>query len=298
MNALSLSGFDGYARIPYSSELNTMNAITIEAWVWRSNTSSNETIVGNSWEESYWLGFSPNGNLRFITHGADIVDSSAVVYASSWTHVAVTYNGSTRNFYINGALDKSSNLYPGAITGNSNEPLGIGFDVHDTFNPNYFAGMIDEVRIWNTVRTPAQIQAGMFQAFSAPLPSGLIGYWRLNGDASDETGDHDGTLQGGLGAYQFVNDGGVPHDIRIPQTSTAHTMDGICGTTEYSAGVVFSVEGKLVYLDHTDTDLWVCFDYYIDSGYESANLYLDPNHDRLDPAQPRTSVSRSSTQMP
>jgi hypothetical protein len=90
-----------------------MNAITIEAWVWRSNTSSNETIVGNSWEESYWLGFSPNGNLRFITHGADIVDSSAVVYASSWTHVAVTYNGSTRNFYINGALDKSSNLYPG-----------------------------------------------------------------------------------------------------------------------------------------------------------------------------------------
>lgn len=287
MNALLLRGSDGYVRVPYSTELNFLGAITIEAWVWRHNTNSNETVVGNSREESYWFGFSSTGELRFFSSGSgSMVDSNATVAAGSWTHVAVTYDGTTRNFYIDGALDKSSTAEPGAITANSTEPLGIGFDVDDTFNPNYFHGYIDEVRIWNTVRSPAQIQAGMFQTFSAPLPPDLVGYWQLDGDAADETGDHHGTLEGSFGSSQWVNDGGIPHDVRIPQISSAPSLDGLCSTAEYDDGIGVSIEGALVQLMHTADDLWVCFDFNVADDYQQAILYLDPNHDRADPAQP------------
>jgi hypothetical protein len=285
-NALSLAGFDGYARVSHSSELNNLSAMTIEAWVWRNETLRGETIVGNGWTESYWLGFAPEGKLRFITHGGgDLVDSNVTVYAGEWTHVAVTYNGLTRNFYINGALDKTTNESPGAIAPNPSDPLGIGYDA-DPFTGNYFDGVLDEVRIWKTVRSQAEIQAGMFQAFSAPLPANLIGYWRLNGDASDETGDHDGIMQGGLGAYSWINGGALPHDIRIPQTSAAHTLNGRCDPSEYTSATVVSVEGAEIYLDHTATDLWVCYHFYTDSSYTRASVLLDLNHGRLDPAQP------------
>jgi hypothetical protein len=286
LNALLLNGTNGYVRVPYSSELNSLSAITIEAWVWRNQTNRNETLVGNSWTESYWLGFSPTGKLRFIPHGTgSIVDSNATVGAGKWTHVAVTYNGTTRNYYINGLLDKTSTSLSGPITGNSGDPLGIGFDV-DPFTGNYFDGIIDEVRLWNVARSPADIQSNLFQVFSAPLPTNLVAYWRLNGNAADETGDHDGSVQGGLGSSAWVTDGGIPKDIRIPQLSVSPVLDGLCSASEYGTAPTVSVNGVEVALLHTATHLWACFDFYVSSNYDRALLFLDLNHDRQDPAQP------------
>lgn len=284
-NSLALGGTNGYVRVPNSTELNSLSAITIEAWVYRNNTTRGETIVGNGWTTSYWLGFSPQGKLRFIAHGGDTVDSTSTVTAGRWTHVAVTYNGSQRNFYINGALDKTTTASAGAIAANPSDPLGIGYDV-DPFTGNYFDGLIDEVRIWNTVRSAADIQANLFQPFSSPFSSNLIGYWQLNGDATDETGDHDGSVEGGLGSSSWAYDSSIPHDIRIPQVATAPSLNGQCGSGEYTNAAVVSVEGVMVSLQHTATDLWVCYDFYTNNaGFTRASLLLDPNHDRLDPAQ-------------
>ena len=81
--------------------------MTIEGWVKRSGLSRNETLVGNGWQTSYWFGFSSTGKLRFIPHGSgSLVDSASTVPAGLWTHVAVTYDGTTRRYYINGVLDK------------------------------------------------------------------------------------------------------------------------------------------------------------------------------------------------
>ena len=240
LGALALNGVDGYLRVPYSSELNSLSAITIEAWVKRAETSRNETVVGNDFNASYWLGFSPTGKLRFYPHGSgSSVDGNATVGSGAWNHIAVTYDGTTRNYYINGILDKTSTLAPGAITGNPSEPLGIGFDVHDTFDPNFFSGSIDEVRIWNVVRTQAEIQDGMFKTIQAPLPSSLLAYWKMDGNPNDQTNHHNGTMQGSLlGSWSWVPGGALPHDIRIPQVSSTPTLDGICSTPPPTCGSV------------------------------------------------------------
>jgi hypothetical protein len=292
-NAVALPGvrpgdpfdFSGYIQVPYSAVLNPSDGqITIEAWVKRSAYDRNETIVGNGWQTSYWLGFSSAGTLRFIPHGSDsIEDGNTVVQPDMWTHVAVTYDGTTRRYYINGVLDKTSTTNPGDLTpAPAGQALGIGFDVDDTFTPNYFGGLIDNLRIWNVVRNATAISNSMFLSFGTPQP-GLLAGWPFDGDANDPVGGHDGGLQGQV---TFTNEGAIPRDIRIPQGSAATSLDGTCGTTEYITATQVTVDSTAVWLMHTDTDLWACFDTPYSVDIETASVYLDADHTRLDPAQP------------
>src|SRR5262245_29620660 len=79
--------------VPYSAELNTLNSISIEAWVYRDKISRNETIVGNGRNSSYWLGLSALGWLQFTPGGtAHMVSTQSPIAKEVWTHVAVTLN--------------------------------------------------------------------------------------------------------------------------------------------------------------------------------------------------------------
>jgi len=218
----------GYIRVPYDADLNPSGgSLTIEAWVKRNATNRNETIVGNGWRTSYWFGFGDSGSLRLIPYGfgSHGEDSDGIVSGGIWTHVAVTYDGFTRRFYINGVLDTTTTASPGAITPSATgQPLGLGFDSDDFSNVNYYGGLLDNVRIWNTVRSPTQIKDGMFQSYgTSPAPVGLLAEWQLNGDARDVTGTHHGSPRGNV---QFVNEGALPRDIRIPQVGSAPSLDG------------------------------------------------------------------------
>jgi hypothetical protein len=276
----------GYVQVDYSTALNPASGgITIEGWVKRIADDRHETLVGNGWQTSYWVGFYSDGRLRFIPRGlGSTVDSNGTVPAGVWTHVAVTYDGvDTSRFYINGVLDKVSTANPGPLSPAPNgQPLTIGFDVDDTFTPNYFGGTIDNVRIWGVVRTGAQIESGMFQSIDVPHP-GLLAEWSFDGDAYDAAGGHDGAMQG---YYVFTNEGAIPHDIRIPQVSGTPTLDGNCDTgSEYANGTQVTVDGTSVWLMHTASDMWVCFD-DLGADVESAHVYLDADYTRVDPAQP------------
>jgi hypothetical protein len=242
-----------------------------------------ETVVGNGFLNSYWFGFASSGKIRFLPHGfLSGVDSNGTVPANVWTHVAVTYDGTTRRYYINGILDKISTANPWAIApSDGNRFLGIGYDVDDVMLPNYFGGQIDNLRIWNVVRSPSQIKDGMFQSFNSPI-SGLLAEWDLNGDAYDPVGGHNGIMRG---AAIFSNEGAIPHDIRIPQVSVTPVLDGICNTvSEYAGATKVSVDETNVWLMHTSDDMWVCFDDLRDNNLW-AQVYLDADYTRLDPAQ-------------
>jgi hypothetical protein len=164
----------GYIQVPYSAALNPSGGqITIEGWVKRSGTNRNETILGNGWQTSYWLGFSPTGKLRFIPHGSDsTVDGNATVASGEWVHVAVTYDGVTRRYYINGVLDKTSTASSGALTpAPAGRALGIGFDVNDTFTPNYFGGWIDTCASGTWSGTPRTSRPPCSSPSARPSPA-------------------------------------------------------------------------------------------------------------------------------
>jgi Concanavalin A-like lectin/glucanases superfamily len=97
----------------------------------------------------------PAGGGTFGT--ADVVTrGTATLAANTWTHLALTYDGATIRLYVNGT-QVSSLAQTGTIVSSTN-PLQIGGD--STFG-QYFAGMIDEVRVYNVALTATQIQTDM-----------------------------------------------------------------------------------------------------------------------------------------
>jgi hypothetical protein len=278
-------GFDlsGFIEIPYSPSLNfTGGAITIEAWVLRANTSRNETIFGNGWQESYWFGFSSTGKLRFTPDGyAHHADSSATIPAGDWTHVAIVFNNGTYNFFVNGALD-STTTQTGAslVAAPANSLMYIGYD-RDPFTDNYYAGFLDEVRIWRSARSPSEIQQGVF-TFAGNGAANLRAEWRMDGNVNDTTGAHNGILHGS--GASFGNEGALPNNLHIPQVSAAMVLDGNCGSSEYAGSIGVTLLGTAVSLQHTANNLWICFT-YLDDNNNSASVYLDPGFTREDPSQ-------------
>ncbi|NIR94257.1 MAG: LamG domain-containing protein, partial [Gammaproteobacteria bacterium] len=115
----------GYIEVPYTPSLNPSGGqITIEAWIKPNENNRNETILGNGWIDSYWFGLDGNGQLRFTPYGqAGLVDSIGVIQPGVWNHVAVTYDGTTRSYYINGLLDSQTTAMPGNIAPGSSQFL-------------------------------------------------------------------------------------------------------------------------------------------------------------------------------
>ena len=73
--------------------------------------------------------------------------------ANSWSYLAETYDGSTLRLYVNGT-QVAATAHTGSIASSTN-PLQIG---GDSIYGQYFAGLIDEVRVYNVALTAAQIQ--------------------------------------------------------------------------------------------------------------------------------------------
>jgi hypothetical protein len=177
-NALSFDGVNDYVN------LGNYNAFTgnytIEAWVYLTSNSHTNTILGKfngSVAGSIYLSI---GSDNKITAQREVPPYSLVsnnaIPDNVWTHVAMTYDGTNLNIYINGSLDISAAR--GSITAN-NEDVLIGAKKNTSTPVDFFEGSIGDVRIWNTVRTPAQLQQYMYATLSG-TETGLIGYFDFN----------------------------------------------------------------------------------------------------------------------
>jgi hypothetical protein len=96
--------------------------------------------------------------------------------------------------YVKGSLDRSAT---GVLTPlNSGQPLAFGRE--GNYPGGTLLGRLDELRIWNVVRTPTQIATWRRRSLSG-RENGLVGYWRFDEGqgqvAVDATGrGHDGML--------------------------------------------------------------------------------------------------------
>ena len=126
--------------------------MTIEAWVYRSDELGCEAILGHNLSLSYWFGTCPRP--RFYRSGPGFAQANTQVYRNRWTHVAVSYDGTTARFYINGDAAGSGAVGFGGLLAND---LHIG----GTATGNFLSGQLDEVRLWSEARSQQQIRANM-----------------------------------------------------------------------------------------------------------------------------------------
>jgi hypothetical protein len=197
---ISTPGFPtthGYVQIPNNGALDPPFALTIEGWV-LSNLDDGaspdcRSIVGKGFEDAWWVGICNVGGMRtlrsYVRGGSSLFNGGRIL-EGQWTHFAVTFDGATRNHYINGELVASQ-----ALAGNptsSSAPVRIGSDVDHPFSPN---ALIDEVRLWSVERTQAQIREKLNVRVTTPM-TGLIAVWPLSGNGNDLIGPHHGALMG------------------------------------------------------------------------------------------------------
>jgi outer membrane protein assembly factor BamB len=159
--ALQFNGTSSLVTIPNATALQLSSGMTLEAWVNPSAVTATWRDVIYKGNDNYYLeatstnASKPDAGLIAGGSYADAV-GTAKLTANTWSYLTETYDGSTLRLYVNGT-QVASTARTGAIASSTN-PLQIG---GDTIYSQYFAGLIDEVRIYNVALTAAQIQSDM-----------------------------------------------------------------------------------------------------------------------------------------
>jgi len=172
--------------------------MTIEAWFYLDSAQSGNyrTIVSkhdNASNISYMLTLtSTNGEVFFGTsaNGStqlyDKIDTGSF-NTSQWYHIAVAYDASagTAELYLDTV---SQGTFTGLATSlyNGSEPFRIGARGPTASPTDFFDGRIDDVRVWNDIRTSTEI-ADNYNCQLVGNETNLQGYWQFNNDGTDET---------------------------------------------------------------------------------------------------------------
>ncbi len=227
-NHLQFDGVDDYV------SLNNMdvsgNAITLEALINSSNLNNCSTgdcriiskAIGVAEDDHYWMLSTFNNGaesvlrFRLTTNGITTTQIATIGSFSNntWYHVAATYDGSTMKLFLDGN-EISSIPKTGSLTTNATADAWIGGNPPiATTRP--WQGGIDEVRIWNTARTAAEIQANLNTELTGS-ESGLKAYYQFTEGTGQTINDSAGNNNTVLGSTNSTDTNDPTFVISNPQ---------------------------------------------------------------------------------
>jgi len=157
-SALGFNGTDQDASISSGTSLLQTESVTLSAWVYPETTSGNAWVSAQG--DNYGLFLKPgnrsavfyikkpgNGWTSISTPGNSFV-------FNEWQHITGSFNFSTKTLkiYINGFEVNTDNIFHGISYTN-----GDGFTLASMQGTNLFKGRIDDVHIYNSALTNAEI---------------------------------------------------------------------------------------------------------------------------------------------
>jgi len=162
--ALQFDGKRAHVSVPHSPALSVSGALTIAAWVNPSPPGDVPTpSIVEKWDSppdggvsGYFLRLGKGGQAHFSlgTPGklAEVY-SVKPIPSESWTFLTAVYDTGTLKMYVNGTLDRTATTtyVPGPSRGPLRIAMGGGGGAH------YFAGAIDDVRVYNRALTADEI---------------------------------------------------------------------------------------------------------------------------------------------
>jgi len=194
---LRFDGVDDFVSVNDNYGLKPATEITLEVWLY---LPSGADIV----DQHFFSRCTPGGGSVYVlstwdnighiwyaicTMDADLyVISNGVVQRDRWTHIAMTYDGTSLKLYIDGAFDSSASL-TGSILYSTDDALNFGRKPFWTmFN---FNGALDDARIYNRTLSQEEIQTDMggiwiesiepVQAvYGSPLVAGKLTVFQVN----------------------------------------------------------------------------------------------------------------------
>lgn len=179
-------------------------------------------------------------------------------------HVAgsLDVSGGLGELYINGKLIPSEQALSSAGTGwTTVGDIAIGRP--GALNSEYFDGWMSEVRVWQGIRTLAQIRDNM-NVRLVGNEAGLIGLWKLDGNFNDSTANnnHLTAANGAIATlathYMYATEFGVLTDMAFSAgntTITVYTGNKHQAPAENLTGVGYSAAQNPIGFD-ADPQLW------------------------------------------
>ncbi|MEM7392453.1 MAG: LamG-like jellyroll fold domain-containing protein, partial [Verrucomicrobiota bacterium] len=152
--------------------LGSGNNKTIEFW-FRKDAGSSGVDQLVALGGAVHIGFQLNNSVLEYISGGFVNVTGYTVTDTDWHHFAIAYSGGTTRLYVDGVQVGTAGFGHGAALLND---LYVGAD--PTFGERA-EGDFDDVRVWNTQRSMAQIQANM----NMPLTgneAGLVHYYTLD----------------------------------------------------------------------------------------------------------------------
>ena len=187
-----------YLEVPISVDQRMVDW-TLEAWVYPADGTNGEGVIvkrvvqalgGGNEAINYILGLDSTGpnSLNIyagyvLPNGDEYILTGGTIATGDWTHIGASYDNltATLTLYTNGQeMTSSSSFYPEPpINGKGGETfLRIGEN---------FRGKIDEVRIWDTVRTPNEVEE-YYLEYIPYHENGLVHYFSFDdGEATTDT---------------------------------------------------------------------------------------------------------------
>ncbi|MGC9503145.1 LamG-like jellyroll fold domain-containing protein [Baaleninema sp.] len=178
------------------------NTLTLEAWV-SIQTSGIHPILykgdetQNQFQYALWINAQNQLVFSSSSLNQDVV-STQEISLNTLTHVAATVDASGVTLYLNGTVVGSPNLTVSTLAA-AGDLLYLGRD----FSDNYLHGVLQEVRIWNRVRSEDELRTAMHHHLVGTEP-GLVAYWRLDEPNPQEVQTVDRTFN-----FNHLSPGGI-----------------------------------------------------------------------------------------
>jgi hypothetical protein len=152
---------------------------TVECWVMVDDPARANPLAecaDGDFSNGWRLGQTAGGPFRFEVDGASgtrQATGTLVPAAGTWYHVAGVYDAAlgATHLYVDGVLENTDGSgAAGASTPAADLRLG-------TFQlTSFFRGTLDEVRVWSTARSAADLARGRHRTLTGN-EGGLVGYW-------------------------------------------------------------------------------------------------------------------------
>jgi len=211
--ALAFDGVDDYATTGTAQFPSGRSAQTISAWFRLESASGRRALITLRKDRDSGVELAlVNGVLGAyrVFSNRVLVTATKPVSAGTWHHAAYTTDGVTNQIYIDGALAASSVSLPDERT-----PTTCWLGTLDG-TLDLFKGSIDDFRVFNLVRTPAQIAAEAAGSFSGEDPGSVLDL-PCNEEAGNIVFDHSP-----LGNDGDLGDGFEPRiPARVPSGAPA-----------------------------------------------------------------------------
>ncbi len=218
--ALQFDGINDYVEVTNTTGLNfgTGN-FTLEAWV-RTNNTGTQCIMGRNDGDFLFLVVDGSTDELWLGIGSDIFTVSSNINNNVWHHIAAVRESGIVRFYVDGV--QVGGTFPSAGSAPATTSFFIGdWDGSLTFP---FVGRIDEVRVWNTARSAAQIAAYMDNCLSSK--TGLVAMYGMEEGSGTSLNDLAGGNNNGvltnMTATAWVTSGHICPGCNgvLPQTVT------------------------------------------------------------------------------